>query len=265
MAAIDPELFRMLLRLHAAADGLRSVALWTSRDAPLCDGHDHAVPTLVVCLDGVVRITSARRRLDLHPCEALLLAPGAWHRHETLRPGALVYLQGFIANGSDMLIGDTQSLHGGMVPSQPSWSLLQRALTVKPADRTALVTNCLQQAINERTRSPGSMPAAVRAIYAQLWWNPPATLTIAGAVRASGLHASQAHAQFKAWSGTTPKRTLLALRTSRALQYLREGARVGEAASRAGFAAPYLLARAFRARFGIPPRCWREVIDESPP
>lgn len=265
MAGLDPELFRLIARLHAVAGDLRSAACWSARDAPPCDGHDHAVPTLVVALDGVVRISAARRRLDLRPGEALVLAPGAWHRHEALRPGSAVYMQGFVANGSDMLVGGPDAEHGGLLPSQPSWRLLQRALTADAEGRRQLVAACLAQATGERTRMPGRMPDAVRRMYRQLWWNPPASLSIAGVVRASGLRPSQAHALFKAWSGTTPKQALLSFRTGRALQYLREGASIAEAAERSGFAAPYLLARSFRARFGLPPLRWAEVRDEPPP
>lgn len=265
MAGIDPDLFRLIARLHAVAATLRSAERWTAREAPPCEGHDHAVPTLVVALDGVIRVSGARRRVDLHPGEALVLAPGAWHRHEPLRAGAVIYMQGFVANGSDILIGSGRTDHGGLLPSQPSWQLLHRALAADAPERRNLVASCLAQAISERTRMPGQMPDAVRKMYHHLWWNPPATLTIAGVVRASGLRPSQAHALFKTWSGTTPKQALLAFRTGRALQYLREGVTVGEAARRAGFAAPYLLTRAFRARFAVPPMRWAEVSDEPPP
>ncbi len=222
------------------------------------------MPTLVVALEGVIRVSGARRRIDLYPGEALVLAPGAWHRHEPRRSGAVIYMQGFVANGSDILIGSGETDHGGLLPSQPSWQLLHRALAADPHERRDLVATCLAQAVSERTRMPGQMPDAVGRMYRHLWWNPPATLSIAGVVRASGLRPSQAHAVFKAWSGTTPKQALLAFRTGRALQYLREGAGVGDAARQAGFAAPYLLTRAFRARFGLPPTRWAEVSDEPP-
>lgn len=265
MAGLDPEIFRLHARLQAVAAGLRSAERWTAREAPPCDGHDHAVPTLVVALEGVVRVGGRTRRIDLRAGEALLLAPGAWHRHEPVRPGCALYMQGFVANGSDILLGTTAAEHGGLLPSQPSWGLLQRALAADADARRDLVARCLAQAADERTRMPGRMPEAVRRMYRHLWWSPPAGLAIAAVVAASGLRPSRAHALFRAWSGTTPKQALLSFRSGRALQYLREGASAGAAARRAGFAAPWLLTRAFRARFGVPPSRWREIRDEPPP
>jgi AraC-like DNA-binding protein len=265
VADLDPAAFRLLARLHAAAEGLRTVAVWAARSSPACDGHVHAVPTLVVALDGVVRISGARARIDLHPGEALLLAPGAWHRHELLRPGCGAFLQGFLAGGSDISLDHAGGSHYGLLPVQPSWRLLTRALAASPADRVGLVRTCLEQALTERVRPLGSMPPAVGRMAHRLWWDPAADLRIADLVRASGLKASRAHAAFRAWFGTTPKQALLGLRAARALQDLCEGARIAEAAARAGFASRVLLTRAFRARYGLPPSRWAEIRDEPPP
>jgi AraC-like DNA-binding protein len=265
MADLDPDAFRLLARLHVVAESLTSVAVWASRTSPTCDGHVHAVPTLVVALDGVVRISGARTRLDLHPGEALLLSPGAWHRHEPLRPGCGAFLQGFLAGGSDINLDHAGGSHCGLLPVQPSWRLLTGALAAGPADRVDLVRSCLEQALTERVRPLGSMPPAVGRMAHRLWWDPSADLQIADLVRASGLQASRAHAAFKAWFGTTPKQALLGLRAARALQDLREGAGIAEASERAGFASRVLLTRAFRARYGLPPSCWAEIRDEPPP
>lgn len=266
MLPLDPAAYRLLTRLHAVAAQALTVEVWTARDCPPCDdGLSHAVPTLVLGLSGVVRLSAARRRCDLAPGQALLIAPGAFHRHEALRPGCAAFAQGFVAGGSDIFLTEPGGVHGGLMPAQPSWSLLNRALRVPRGERAILVSGCVQAALTEARRPLGSMPAAVRRMYDLLWWDPPATLTIAVVVRGSGLAASQAHALFKAWSGTTPKQALLALRAARALQHLREGATVAEASARAGFAAPYLLTRAFRRRHGLPPTRWAEVGDGEPP
>lgn len=243
--------------------GLGSIAVWRSQDCPRFEAPrinaNHAVPTVVTCLTGVVRLTSARMRLDLHPGEGVLIGPGAWHEHHPLRRGSAFYGQGFVGTRSDAVLTTPAGEHLALVASEPAWSLLSQALTAQPDQRRELVAACARQVLDQPLRPFGSMPAAVARMAEKVWWTPSPDLTIDAVVRASGLGRTQAHAQFRAWFGTTPKALLTDQRLVWALEALRGGATVAVAAAQAGFAQRVYFTRAFTARFGVSPRQWRSL------
>lgn len=259
---IDPATFRHLTTLHRLADELRRVTVWRAADRPRYEGATvHAVPTLVLCLEGTARIGAARGgRIDLGVGEALLLAPGAWHEHVPLRPGSTVWMQGFLASQSDVVLASADGSGTAMVPRQPYRRLYQQALdTADAGERRRLVGECLRQTLSDEMRPIRRMPPAVARMAHALWYGPRPELTVADAVRLGGLGHSQAHALFRSWFGTTPKRLLTDQRLAWAVEALREGLAPGAAAERAGFPSRVAFTRAFQARFGLPPRRWREA------
>lgn len=266
---IDSACHWLLSRLNDPTHWLRRVDLWDATSCPsFAAGHTHAVPTLVIALEGVVRISASRHRLDLHPGEGLLVSPGACHLHEGLRPGSAAFQQGFVPGSSDVALSHAQQggFYYGLIPSEPSWRLICRAAMAKPDIRLALIGEDLERLVTtEHIRSPGAMPDPVRRMSDRIWWGPLAGLHITDVVRTSGLRPSQAHALFKAYFGITPKKALAAHQTGLALQALREGADPVMAMARAGFSNRVQFTRTFRRRYGTVPSQWRKLRDTPPP
>src|SRR3954470_12289820 len=119
-SGVDPTTRRWWLLLDQLPDKLGPVTVWRDSSAlPAGDGHMHANPTAVVCLTGVVRVSRPGRKIDLKPGEALLIAPGIWHRHEPLRPGSVWFGLGYLSAWSDVMLGDDQREWHGKLPAEP--------------------------------------------------------------------------------------------------------------------------------------------------
>ena len=265
----DPAVFRLWSKLYQVAADVKRVHVWRARDEGrvLDQAYQHSVPTSVICLDGVVRMSSApRKHLDLHPGEMLVLAPGTWHRHEPMRPGAAAFAQGFLPGWSDIVLSTThQHLHGG-IPVNPSLKLTQRIVDLGPgaereAERRRLASELLTQVLNEQIHPPKPMHPALKRMAELVWFHARPGMTAADVVAASGLGHTQAFALFQSFFGMGPKQYLTSHRLNVALQLLREGGAIADTARQSGFATRADFTRAFRRRYRCPPRRWNE-IDE---
>jgi AraC-like DNA-binding protein len=269
----DPAVFRLWSRLYQVAEQVTRVHIWRASDErkQLDQAFQHAVPTSVVCLDGVVRVSSGpRKHLDLHPGEMLVLAPGAWHRHEPLRPGSAAFAQGFLPGWSDIVLTTpSEHLHGG-IPAQPCRRMIQELVDLggeakHEAERCRRAGELLAQVLSEQVHPPKPMHPALKRMAELVWFHARPGLTAAEVVAASGLGHSQAFAMFKAFFGVGPKQYLTNHRLNVALQLLREGKTIADAAEASGFTSRPDFTRAFRRRYQRPPRRWADIDELADP
>jgi AraC-like DNA-binding protein len=259
----DPTRLRLWLGLHQRASAIAAVRRWRVRDggdAVSLRGHQHVVPTLVLCLEGVVRVVGAAT-LDLAAGEALVVSPGCWHEHVRLRPGSVVFGLGFIAQRCDILLADHQESSWGAIPEQPFRLWMDQLLALderQAAESRRLIEQMLQQIFSEKASPIEWLHPAVQRMASALWWRLHTPIAAADIVRAAavgedGIGHSRAYELFTAFFGATPKQELLSQRLALASQLLREGESVADAASRCGFASRASFTRAWRRRHGQPP------------
>jgi len=269
-ALFDPRALRLWRLAEQLAEHPGQVRVLRAREAPSWPlqagrwdesaAHQHAVPTLVACLAGVVRVEIRRGSIDLHAGESCAIAPGAWHAHAPLRAGCAAYGQGLVFRRSDVLLSDH---HGGIavqVPAEPASKLLMRLIaTPLPILLGQLVGTVTSGAALAYAPHP-----AVSRMAHRLWAGLADGSTAADVLEASGLGQRQAHRLFRAWFGTTPKQALLDQRLALAGALLHEGSTVTAAAASSGFTDRPALTRAWRRMHGSGPGSARSASGGSP-
>ena len=269
-ALFDPRAMHLWRLAEQLAERPGQVRVLRAREAPSWPqqsgrwdesaAHQHAVPTLVACLAGVVRIETRRGYVDLQAGESCAITPGAWHAHAPLRAGCAAYGQGLVFGRSDVLLSDH---HGGIavqVPAEPASELLMQLIaTPQPVLLGRLVGTVTAGAAQAYAPHP-----AVSCMAHRLWAGLADGSTAADVLEASGLGQRQAHRLFSAWFGTTPKQALLDQRLALAAALLHEGSTVTAAAAASGFANRPALTRAWRRAHGSSPGSMRSPSTGSP-
>lgn len=249
MTDMDPTQRRWWRLLDELPSRLGTVHRWTGFD-PLPDGGMgglHATPTAVTCLAGVVRVRRREVSLDLQPGEALLIAGGVWHQHEALRPGALVFAQGFLPTCSDVLLRETARGWSGRLPGQPSRNLMEAALAeAAPAERHRLFGELVAQVLAESVTDLAFAHPGLRRMVDRLWSGLHRGVTVAQVLAASGLSRAQAYRLFTSGYGLPPKRALEQSRLWLAGSLLAAGRTRSEAARDSGFSSPDRMRLAMR-------------------
>jgi AraC-like DNA-binding protein len=259
----DPATLRLWRLAEDLATGVRRVQVLLARDAPQWADrgahwqehgvHQHAVPTVIACLAGVVRIATARGPIDLAERELCVVAPAAWHSHRPLRPGSAAFGQGFIFGRSDIALqGDGRSLTV-LTAEEPSRSLMRALLATSGASQSRRLAAQLIEGFVTNASEAVTVHPAVHRMGFRMWAGLDHHLSVAEVLAASGLGARQAHRLFVAWFGMPPARAILTQRLGLAEELLREGASVGEAARACGFADRRSFTRAWRRVHGAPP------------
>jgi len=264
----DPSRIRLWLRLHAAAESITSVAFWKAADGAdpaRLRGHQHVVPTLVICLEGVIRVQGRVAR-DLRAGEALVIAPGCWHEHVTLRRGAIAFGLGFLAQRCDILLADHRETSWGTINDQPFRLWMERLVQAGSAatgpssvQAQAQVREMVAQIFAEKASPIHWLHPAVSRMARMLWSRLHTPITAADIVRAArsrddGLGHTRAYELFTTFFGETPKQVLTGQRLALAAQYLQEGATIAAAARRSGFSTRAGFTRSWRRVHGRPPR-----------
>lgn len=250
----DPQALRLWRLAEGLAAAVAAVRVLRVREAPPWPGsggrwdesapHQHAVPTLVACLAGVVRVETARGCIDLHRGEVCIVAPAAWHAHAALRPGSVAYGQGLVFGRSDVLLAEDGRCIAAQVSGEPAAGLLARL--VDDPD-PALVRQLVGAVVGGTAMAYTPHPAVSRMAH-RLWAGQRREVDAAAVLAASGLGPRQAHRLFTAWFGTTPKQALLAQRLALAEALLLDGATMTAAAAASGCADRRALARLRRRR-----------------
>ena len=251
----DPDLARGLARVAAVGARPGRVERWLARRCPRDAGdHRHHIPTVVICLHGVVRVEGGPHgHADLHPGDALVIPPAVGHRHAPLR-GRAQYLDlgSMVGTGDFELRGDGARVWG-RTPLHPYSGWYERLARAGTADERAELLSRLCRRLAEERLATMIYPHPALERMANALWPLAPGLTTARILAASGLRASQAHALFRSFFAAPPKQVVIALRLGMAGHLLAEGATVGEAAERAGFRRRADLTRAWTARHGTPP------------
>ncbi|MFM2089892.1 MAG: hypothetical protein RLZZ127_381 [Planctomycetota bacterium] len=210
---LSPDLRRLLALLDALPQRLGAVhvlALDPRRPGRFDgeDQHRHSVPTLVACLQAPLRLESAGRRWDLASGDVAVIAPGVWHRHAPLRPGAATLGMGVRTRFCDVVLAGPGVSFWGSVPREPAARRLAEAAVAPEAGRRAAVLAVLDLLLGERLEPLERDPPAVERMLGRLWGNLDSGLGAADLVAASGLGRSQAYALFTAAEGVSPRRAV---------------------------------------------------------
>ena len=266
---MDPVLRRWWRLLEEFPGRLARVERWDTVQLPPDEadgGHLHSVPSLVACLAGVIRAQAPGRHLDLHPGEALVIAPGVWHLHAPTRAGSVFFAQGFLPTGSDVVIGDHQRRFHGRLPGEPSRRLMDRVLAAAvPAERSARLADLLVQVLSETVENQDSSNQALRRMVHRMWSSLHRGVTVADLVQASGLSRAQAYRLFTQGYGVPPKMALASARLGLAAGLLASGLGVGETARRCGYPTPCTFARAWKRQHGQAPQSAVSRLPRSAP
>lgn len=253
MIDMDPALRRWWRLLEELPARLARVERWLDAGPPPGDGrggdHLHAVPTLVACLDGVVRCERPGGGIDLAPGEALLIAPGVWHGHTRTRSGSVFFAQGFLATAADVVLGDHQGRFGGRLPREPARRIAGLALAAgDPALRRARCAELVAQVLAETVTDNEFADPVLRRMLHRMWNGLHRGVGVAELVAASGLSRAQAYRVFTAGYGVAPKAALELARLELADGLLAAGLGPGAVAARCGFPSTATFTRARRRR-----------------
>lgn len=265
----SPELIEWWTALRAIPQTLRTVQRWKASDYPPTEEHgyhQHSVPTLVVCVHGSARISSSARtgsrahsgsdsaRVDLLAGDALILQPGAWHRHETIRKGALVFQQGFLRGRADFWFANHERMLMASVPEFPSRRTLETACATRDAtERCRILREHITNITNEVAEPLRPIPPAVSLMEEVLWSLVSRPGSADDIIRASGVGRAQAYRLFTQHLGQTPAVALLTMRLDLAERLLAEGLAIYEVAERCGFTSRVVFSRAFHRERGYAP------------
>lgn len=232
--ARDPGRIRVL-----PADGRAAIGHWL-----------HPVPTLVVALSGVARIESpGRPALDLTPGQALVIAPGAAHRHVPLRRQAATLELGFDYGCCDLEFHADRLVIGATMPRQPAEALMGR---LQAGDDGAL-RGLLALIIDRPLQDLQQLPLAAQRMRDRIRSHGLTPITAADVARAGGLQPSRAWQLFRAHFGCTPRQALERRRCAVAAALLAQGLAVAAVAQRCGFTGRGTFTRAFVRVHGHPP------------
>lgn len=250
---LGPRQRRWSSLLEALPARIGTVHRWLGWRDPEHDdvGHLHHIPTVVACMDGIIRVERPGEQLDLAPGEVLVIAPGVWHRHRRPRGRSVAWMQGFMSGWSDVLCWDADGSWSGTLPTQPSLLLITRLL--RHPDRSA-AAELLRNVLAEEMESQADAAHPAVAVMLRTFWSRLHRGVTAGDLaRAAGLQRSRAWQLFTAAYGLPPHRALLDARRSLGEGLLEAGHTPGEAARCAGFPDASSFARErrrFRARSG---------------
>ena len=250
----------MWQRLARVAErGVDRIERWQAEDgmahpSPV-PAHQHAVPTLVLCLTGTIQV-QGRTLLDLAAGEALIIEPGCWHDHVQHPPQTLSFGMGMLAGRCDVLFfGHGQGLWG-WVPQDPYAGLLAGLMEAPTADgRKVILQELLGGVVRDQVRYVEWPDIGVLAMASHLWnhLHDPINATDLVARFGTGGGRNRAFLDFKTFFGRTPKQELLMQRLLLADHLLRRGWAIADSAKRCGFTDRADLTRAYSRRFGRPP------------
>lgn len=264
MPTVPSGWWAQLTRL-AAAPG-RSQAWNDCRDWPVIGkGHLHPNPTVVLCLEGVIRIERPDGRVDLQAGDSLFLAAGVWHRHAPLNRGAVWLGQGFLPAWSDLIMVGADQRWIGKVPLQPTLGLVRAGLAAAPDGRDAAAAAWLRRLAHEQPDVLDFQQPILEPMVELMWRRFHVGVTVDDLVRVSGASRSAAYRAFTAYYGLPPREAIIACRLTMAEALLAQDLAVAEVAWRCGFSSPDTFTRCWRRRHGSVPRDCRQGCRETVP
>jgi AraC-like DNA-binding protein len=181
-------------------------------------------------------VHAAQRRIDLRAHEALLIAPGVWHRHEPVRPHALWLGIDFTPVRGEVAVTSADRSWHGHFPVSPCQELILAAFLEADADeQRALTIAAIQQLLHESVSGGSQEHATVSHMVGCLDGGVHRGLTVEKLVKSSGCSRTRAYQLFTAAFRITPKRAIEIARLWLALGLLGRGFSVNDIALRAGY------------------------------
>lgn len=236
---MDPRQRRWWNLLDALPSRLGQVHVWTEAGHQIptdTSWHFHTMPTFVACLEGVVRVCSQQEHLDLHPGDALLIAPGVWHGHAPLMPGSIACTQGFMTTWSDLELADCAGSWFGRVPRDPCRELLEDAIEAsEPGIRRVYTLQFITRLLAEDILPWDRTHPALMRMVARLWSGIHLGVQVDDLVRVSGLSRAQAYRVFTAGYGASPRAAIAEARACLAQGLSRMGLSLPEVAAHSGY------------------------------
>jgi AraC-like DNA-binding protein len=271
---MDPSVRRWWRHLDDLPHNLTQVTSWTYGPPPPLpgDGHLHVAPTVVACLDGVVRVVSPNRSLDLVAGQALIIGAGVWHRHEPVRRGSVWFGLGFLPAFSEVMIADHEREWHGRLPSDPCRHLMDAVLAATvEGERETAFRALMNQVLAESVEDLQLTNPALERMVARLAANLHRGVGVKDLVRASGLSRAQAYRVFSDGYGVPLKDAIETSRLWLAEALLSQGMSIADVAERSGWPSPDTFARAWKRHHGTPPsrlmrqakRTLREEIESG--
>jgi AraC-like DNA-binding protein len=236
---------RFAAQIAAASERMTRVERWLGPTGTEHKGHQHHIPTLIVCLAGVARVSGPLGDLDLQVGEALLIAPGVWHQHLPIRAGCACYGQGFIGTWSDILLTDTSGPWLGRISAIPYRQMMDSALAASDEQAATHIRALLEHVLGESVLPVLSEAGAAWRMMSRLCRGAHLGVSTDDMIRSSGLSRTCACAAFRRAFGITPYQAVLQVRLGLAEGMLAAGIGVGVCASRSGFASRRAFNRAW--------------------
>lgn len=225
-----------------------------SQEHRLRDAHQHWSPTVQTCLAGTLRLSHAGGHIDLDADQAVVIVPGAWHEHAPLLPGCRGWSQGLRPDGSDAILGNGDQGWMALAPAEVTTGILTALAVEGSAEARRRGVAALAAAVLAADCFIQAISTAQKAMAVALWRNIHRPVGAREILATSSLSERQAHRQFLAYYGETPKQALLTRRLWLAERLLVEGMGVAEAARACGFPSRAALTRLWRLAHGTPPR-----------
>jgi AraC-like DNA-binding protein len=215
---------------------------------------------VVVGLRGVARITQGHGpAIDLHPGDAVVVAPGATHDHAPLRGQSAALALGFDSGMCDVVLSTATVQVDAVMPQHPAWSLVHR-LSTKHADA---LPELLSLVLDRPLQATQPLPTAVARMRDYIRSHGLTPITAADLARVSGLGTSRAWQVFRHHFGCTPRQALEQRRCAVAAAMLRHGLAIPAIITRCGFHDRGTFTRAFARQHGQAPAQWRDQLVTS--
>lgn len=260
---LTTELRRALRLMDGSPENLRQVHAPAMQGDLLHGSFDdratfHAVPVVMVCLEGPLQVRFRRKTCNLSAGDVVLIPQATWHVWAEPATRGSGFGVGWLGDRADLwLFGAGVSWWWATMPLEPVRSRLREAASAPSHLRLEAVRSLLRSVIEEdheafRTVSP-AIESMLNVILRRLHHGPK----VAELVRASGLGRSQAYAAFTAFYGISPRRALEVRRMELAEALLSAGTGVSETAIACGWRNRETFSRAWSRHHGAPPRVTR--------
>lgn len=215
--------------------------------------EQHCTATLVVGINGTTCVEGVAS-LVLAPGDVLVIGAGTWHRHLPLAHDGACFRQGFILGRSDFHIVVGPQVLVGSVEREPSWSLVQQALTATDLiQQHEVLARLFAHVIGHGVEPLAAAHPAIFAMEFALWETLHLHLGVERIIAASGLHRSQAYRLAHQHWGMGISQRRAQARMELATELLRGGISVSETAFRCGFSNRRSFSHAFVRFHGFPP------------
>lgn len=233
-----------------ARQGVRIFHHWCPEDGlgfAATDAHQHSMPTLMVCLEGQLRVIG-RQVVDLAPGDLLLIEPGCWHAHPPLRPGTSQFVMGFLAGRCDMKFCDLERVLWGVVPEEPNRQLMEALMFATSMGEQLRLVDEILVGIADQPIADVDWQPGVQGMARWLWHHLHERVDGRAMLAHAGVSRSTGFRLFQRFFGHSPRRELMVQRADLAEHLTRRGFVAGDVAKRCGLTGPSEVRRLLTTR-----------------